>query len=224
MPQRVKPPFKGDGAWTSIPDWSDDLRETLRQFFPVAEREITEAEDPDHIWGDPAENFVDHVLASAWPGKSALHWLKWNSTKKELRAEKDSTLRSLQDALEKLRNLSPEFDRLLGFDADPAGCADALEALISHVEQAGVKVDQISVPRISQQQRSHLLEMTIEVLRALQLYGVPPAATADPVFGYESDAVRVLKAIGDELGCNLATTSWRDLVQDAKRRASDLIQ
>lgn len=220
---RKKNSFKGSGAGSRVKDWPDNLRETLRSFCPDAERKTDEEDDPDRIWTDvPGDDFVNHVLVAADTARSNLHWLERSSTKNELRAEQESTLKSLQDTLTKLRNLSPDLDRLLPMDAEPEACAEAVEALIPHFEQAGAKAEHVSVQRISQQQREVILEMVIDVLRELRQYGIAPAETADPVFGYESTAVKILQAIGDALGHDLKATTWRDLIGKAKDRAPDL--
>lgn len=229
----AKARFQGSGAWTQVPDFSDKLKARLRGFYPEPDA------DDDPIWGHPAEDFVNRILAAAWWAKSELDWQKYDCTKPELRAEQVNLLNLLREARGKLRSLSPDFDRLLGIEADPLGCADKIDALIGSVERAGSLIDtQPKAQKTVDKQHEVAVEMAVQVLRALKDYGITTAATAGTQLRmaditqaasveqqeshYLSKAVEILKAIGDDIELERTETTWRDIICAAKRVASDL--
>jgi hypothetical protein len=210
----AKARYTGDGTRSKTKDFSDALKVKLRGYYPNQQAET------DPTWGHPADVFVEHVLAAALSAVSELHWHQFTSTKQEIRAEQADLLKGLNDLHHKLQNLSPDFDRLLGIDADPLGCADKIGELIAHV--AGV--DQLpSASKPTEKQHLVMVEMAIRVLRVLKDYGIASAATGDAYFGYRSDAVEILKAIGDDVGMVRAALTWRDTIIEAKQSAPDLI-
>ncbi len=107
-----------------FPDFSDKLRESLRSYYPYQSAEA------DPTFGHPADQFVNSVLSAARPHRSKLFLEQFHSTKQELRAEQADLLKSLEGAHKKLRKLSRDLDNLLGFDADPLGCADTIQELM----------------------------------------------------------------------------------------------
>lgn len=213
----AKAKYKGDGSGMLIPDFSDSLKAKLRAFYPKQDA------DGDPEWGDSADSFVAHILSEAWQAKSELHWQNFESRKQEIRAEHADLSRALQDCEHKLRNLSPDFDRLLGFNADPLACADQIKAFIEHVVKAGEAIKHLSKrKRPYEKQHAVAVEMALCVLRALREYGIQPAATGDAYYGYKSDAVVILKLIGDDIGIRRDELTWRDTIIKAKQIASDL--
>ena len=63
------------------------------------------------------------------------------------------------------------------------------------------------------------VEMSVRVLRALKDYGIDPAATANSDLDTASAAVKILRAIGDDINLRLSPTTWRDVVAKAKKSA-----
>jgi hypothetical protein len=179
--------------------------------------------DACEIWGHPADDFVSHVLAEAQWAIAELHWQTLDITKPEIRAEQQDLLRLLNLAHDKLRNLSPDFDRLLGVYADPLGCADKIQSLILHVEHGGQRIEYLpGRKKPAEKQHYVAVEMAIRVLPVLKQNGISTAATCDVNFGYTSDAVRVLKAIGEDIGIFLSEVTWRDIIMEAKKDVADL--
>jgi hypothetical protein len=66
------------------------------------------------------------------------------------------------------------------------------------------------------------VELAIRVLRVLKEYGIKPAATGDAYWGYTSDAVEILKLIGDDIKLVRDELTWRDIIIKAKTSAPDL--
>ena len=210
--------YKGDGVGPSVPDFSDDLRTKLRSYCP----EWVKKEDS--IQGDPVADFVNHVLVAADQSVAMLHWQRYESTKSEIRAEQVDLLKTLRSTSKKLQNLSPDFERLLGVDADPLGCADAIDALAQLVADADQLIAKLPTSK-RQAEKDHevALLLAIDILRVLQnFYDIPAAATADPDLGIESDAVKILKAVGGDIRLVLAAVTWRDTILAAKKLAPDL--
>lgn len=226
--------YTGDGTWTPIKDFSEALEVKLRSYYPNQHAET------DPTWGHPADNFVAQVLAEARWAISELHFHQFVITKPEVRAEQSNLFKGLSDLHRKLRKLSPDFDRLLGIDADPLGCADKIKELLRHVEDAGQLIDKLPpAERQVETERRVMVEMAIRVLRVLKGYGIAPAATAgnylrmlditesngsssEDTSRYVSHAVEILKAIGDDIALPRSPETWRDAVIEAKRKEPDL--
>jgi hypothetical protein len=207
----AKPRYIGNGTGNKLSDFSIELRGKLREFYPDKNAE----EDP--VWGHPADTFVSHILNEAWWAKSELHWLFFEGTKAELRAEHNDLLSRVTELENRMRNISSDFDRLLGNDADPLGCAEKLAELARNIERAGNAIG--SMPRAKrpdEKQHYVAVELAIRVLNTLKGYGIKPAATGDAYFGYTSDAIRILKLIADDIKLILDELTWRDIVIEAK--------
>ena len=143
---RAKAQFKGDGAGSRTKDFSANLRATLRQLF------IDIVKEEDLGIDDSCDSFVEAVLTEARFAIDERHWLDYEITKQELRAEHSNLSRILASAQKKLRSkrkipslpkdlttlqhnlqhLSLEYERLLGVDADHLGCADKIGELLSN--------------------------------------------------------------------------------------------
>lgn len=213
----AKARYVGDGCGDPIPDFSDALKVDLRSFYPDHDAKV------DPVWGHPADDFVDQVLSEAWWAKSELHRQRFDTTRAEVRAEQADLLKVLQVCERKLRNLSPDVDRLLGVDADPRGCADQIALLIEHAARAGQAIEGLEKARKPNEKRHDVaIEMSLRVLRVLQQFGIRAAATGDSYFGYTSDAVKILKLIGDDIGIVRDELTWRDTIIKAKQQADDL--
>jgi hypothetical protein len=166
---------------------------------------------------------VEEILGEAWWAKSALHSQQFELTKAEVRASVGDLLKNLRAGEQKLRNLPPDLDRLLGAGADPLGCADQIALMVEKLTVASDLVEQMSKAKTpSEKQHAVAVELAILVLRVLQRYGIRPAATGDSVFAYTSKAITVLKLIGDDIGLVRDELTWRNTVISAKEKATDL--
>lgn len=213
----AKAKYIGEGDEEPIPNFSENLKQSLRKFYPDKNAEV------DSLWGHPADAFVEAVLSEAWWAKSTLHWQRFGITKAEVRAEQTDLLKVLRECENKLRHLSPGFFRILGVDADPLGCADLISLMIESTTTAAQAVDRMSKTRKPiEKQHDVVVELSVLVLRVLKKYGIRPAATGDCYFGYTSVAVKVLKLIGDDLGLVRDELTWRDAIIKAKEVAPDL--
>ena len=213
----TRAPYSGGRSDKTIEDFSDDLKNKIRDYYP--ENDV----EPDQRWGHPADVFVQAVLAEARFAIDELHWQKFDITKQELRAEQSDLLKVLTDANWKLRSLSPDFNRLLGVYADPLGCADRIIEMIRHVEGVLPLIKEMSIkPKPVDKQHHVAVEMAIRVLSVLKNYGIAPAATGDNYFGYTSDAVEILQAIGNDIGLSREALTWRDIIIEAKEATPDL--
>lgn len=232
----AKPPYHGNGCGTKLSDFSDELRQTLRSFDP---RQGTDTDPYTLAWGDPADAFVEAVLSEAWWAKSELHFSQFNSGRAEIRAEQADLLKRLRGVHDRLRRLSPDFDRLLGIDADPLGCADKIKELIGYVEAANPRIDQLPNGRKTADKEHNIaVELAIRVLGVVEQYGGDVAATAGTYWKliditeqcdsdveasrYVSPAVKILKAIGDDMGLVKAEATWRGIIGTARQAPSGL--
>ena len=207
--------YRGNGAGQIIDDFSQNLRDTLRNYYPNLEEETVP------VFGHPADEFVNILLGKAWRAKKALHWLKFSSTKGEIRAEHADLLKTLEKAQKNLRTLSIDFDRLLGVDADPLGCADKIGELIQKVRAAEKTIeclpDKRKAKKPEQKKREIAVNLAIDIIRILQTYGLSTGATVDE-YGHTSNVVNILKSIGDDIELDREVTTWKKIVIDANER------
>jgi len=210
----AKARYVGGGDEEPIPDFSEKLKNSLRAFYPNPQAEV------DPVWGHPAVAFVEALLGAAWEAKSALYWQRLEITKAELVAENADLLKVLQACAYKLQNLSPDHARILAVNADPRGCADTISLMIQAVAAATPAIEQLKKARKPiEKQYGVAVELSFLVLRVLQQYGIRSGANGDCYFEYASDAVKILKLIGDDLGLVRDNLTWRDLIIEAKRIA-----
>ena len=203
---RPKALYLGDGAGKMPRKFSDKLKKTIRDFYPNQDA------DTDPTFGHPADEFVNEVLAEVRWAADELISQKLAITKQDLRAELADLLNTLESAQEKLRNLSPDVDLILGIDADPLGVADSLDALITQVSAANTIIDeQQQKDRLIQIQHDIAVEMAFRVFHVLQASKVPVPTTSGSV------AMRILAAVGNEIGLRLADSTWLKIIAKAKK-------
>lgn len=76
--------------------------------------------------------------------------------------------------------------------------------------------------RIVEKQSDVAVELTVRVLRVLNMYGIPASATANPDVESYSVAVKVLKDIGDAVGLHNKLVTWRGIIIKAKKASPGL--
>lgn len=213
--------------------FSDELRTKLRSYYPQQN-----AESCQHF-SHPADTFVEYVLSAANNAAADMMWQEFNVTKQELRTEQKDMLKSLKDTQDKLRKLSPPFYRLLENGAAPLGVADSLEEIIRQIEATVPRIDALP-QKIHPDQEKHniAVEMASHVLPVLKANRIKISATYGSYTnkkditaqGYDgidssqyiSDAVKILKAIGDDIGLDLVENTWRDIISQVKKSSPDL--
>lgn len=223
---RPKAKFNG-GLYTEAHTFSEDTRAKLRALYP-------QESDTCPVFGHPADEFVEVLLRDGHWLAAELGAIKAFLTKQEALAECDALLKDLRGAHMKLRNLSFDFDRFLGPDADPTGCADSILQMIEYAELAQSTIRQKKEParKPSEWRHRSAVDFSGRIAYTLQNYGIQASATASRYlrainitedFGkedtseYVSDAVKILKIIADDVGLNLAESTWRDTLAEATR-------
>jgi hypothetical protein len=99
----------------------------------------------------------------------------------------------------------------------------AIHTMAQHADAAAEVVAEMSKSRkLQDRQSAVIVESTIRILRVLKQYQIPAAATGDSYFPYTSNAVRILKLIGDDLGLVRSKLTWRDIISEVKEQAPDL--
>ena len=150
-------------------------------------------------------------------------WLLRRRTNEELRVERDDLLQTLNKAVICLSTVSRDLDILFGVDADVLGTRDMIKVLIPHIEDSKTKIANLPKAKTPKDaNHSAAVEMAIRALRVLKAEGGTTAATANKGDGYISDAVKILKIIGDELNLCLDETTWKKVIIKAKKSACDL--
>lgn len=217
----AKARYTGDGSKIRLENFSKKLKGTLRSYYPRGNVETNTA-DENFVSEDPAGDFIGALLVEARWASEELEWQRLDSTKAELRAVQSDLFQLLEDAHDKLRNLPADFERLLSMEADPLGCADKIGELMEYVEAVAPAIDKLP-PRERPAIKQHkvAVEMTVRVMRVLQDYGIKVSASGDTTFGYTSEAIQILKALGDEISLVRDPITWRDILIEAKKSVPD---
>ena len=218
----AKPRYDGDGSWKfrqlSKAEWDElgtKIRLKLRPYYPDQNATV----DPN--LGHPADEWANILLSEAESAVSTILWHHRRCTSAELRAEQADVAAVLKKAENCLSHLSHDFDVMLGVDADVLGCRDKLRELIHRVEAAKAAIAQLPrATKLADAQADACVEMAIRVLSAWKERGGSMAATADSDVGRASDAVKILKILGDGLGLRIAERTWVTHITEAKRQIS----
>ena len=220
----AKPAYDSDGSWKyrqfAPAEWESltkRLQAKLRPFYP--DKSATD----DETFGHPADGWSNYLLNECESAVSMMLWLRRRRTNEELRAEREDLLRTLNKALNSLSTVSHDLDILFGGDADLLGVCDKIKELIQPIEASEAKIANLpkaTTPKDAN--HSAAVKMAIRALRILKGEGGTVAATADKDLNYISEAVQILKIIGDELGLKLDETTWKKAIIKAKKAAPDL--
>lgn len=221
---RAKPAYDTDGSWKhrvfDPPEWELLKKRLLIKLMPFYPDKSAE-EDP--TFGHPAVGWTNYLLSESWSAVSVTLRILRRRTNEELRVERDDLLQTLNKAVVCLSTVSRDLDIMFGTDADVLGTRDKINALIPHIEDSKTKIANLpKAKKLRDANHFAAVEMAIRVLRVLKAKGGTTAATADKDLGYISDAVKILKIIGDELNLCLDETTWKKVIIKAKKSASDL--
>lgn len=223
-----KPPYKGDGAWSKTRDFSDNLKQKLKEFYPLNDGQDLIFGAPTHSDDDnstKSDEFVEAILSEASFALEELHWIKFDIIKEEIRKEREDLLKHLKRTHQRLVSLSPAFERLLGIDADPPGCAGEIQQLINHVEQTEQQINKLPrAKKPAEKEYDIELEMAIRVLRKANDYGIEISGSDHYETGQVTTAVRILKLIGDDIVLRRHERVWSKIVAEAVKLAPDLIK
>ncbi|MBI3919003.1 MAG: hypothetical protein HY322_18580 [Betaproteobacteria bacterium] len=185
---------------------SKDLQEKLFRFYP------DKSATTDPTFGHPANAWANGLRDEAWSAISLMLSLRLRTPREQLKIEHLSLLKSLKASFTKLDHLSRDLDGLLGVGADVSGCRDKLKELIPRVDAAGDAISRLpNARKMRAAQHEAAIEMAIVVLRDLKNMGISTAATES------SDAVKILKIIGDCLDLVLTPLTWKDIIIKAKK-------
>lgn len=197
-------------------EFSDSFKASIHTMYPVNNAEVCP------YFGHPADDFVNAILSEVRFATDELDALSRRLVKQDLIAERDAVRSTLTSAHDKLRTLSPDFDALLGVDAAPLGLADRLDAFLRRIDTVVIE-EFAPVPNAKDVRSNIAHELAIRVLRVAKEYGMEKiSATADAVFGYTSDAVRLLVIIGNEIGINYVSGTWKNIIADILKEDPDL--
>jgi hypothetical protein len=199
--------------------FSDAFKQSLTSFFPG--EDLVEAND-----------FVNEIVGEARSAQSDLDEINLRLKKADLLAEIIDLLDSLNETRNKLRRLSPDLDRLIDMDPDPATAADALDSIAAAAEEAQKRIKSLpkakpktpnAAPTVSELRRELAMETAIRVLRVAKCHGMRISASgrtdAPETFSPPS---RLMKQIGDTIGLRYEVSTWRNIVGAAMKRAGDL--
>ena len=126
---RKKARYTGSGAWTIPADFSDKLRAKLKTYFPDNLEEF----DAEVCGGAVA--FAEHVLVEARRALDKMHWLQYEITKMERRAELEGLQRSLSYAMWMALATSAKTQKIVRrtFTATLPSCVGSLRRRMSYL-------------------------------------------------------------------------------------------
>lgn len=172
-----------------------------------------------------ADAFVSALLSEVQWAISQYDFYKRELTKQQIEAEQKDILKHLQSLHIRLEKMSPDLDRLLPCSAEQLACSKSIENLIGHMEEAGRLIAQLPNRRkLSEKQHALAVGITTSALPVLNHFGVSVAATSNDYSKGASDAVQILKAIGEDIGLRYNEKTWRDLISEAKSQSRNLVE
>jgi len=218
----AKPPYDKDGT-KKYRSYTDDERAILQKkvqcelkgFYPDKNAETCD------YFGHPADAWANSLFITAYDAIVTTHSHYKRPTNEELKAEHQDILTTLKKTESSLQNMSDDlrvlFDTNTG-DTVRYACLDKIKALIQHIEPIKKKIPKL--PRAMTQRKAEhqaALEMTARVSHILEDVGIPMSATADPDLERYSDAVKILKILGENLGLWHEETTWKDTINQSKK-------
>lgn len=230
---REKARYVGDGAGKVVDQFEpfvwDALRKHYRPYFNREQvgvaREVAEGfDDPAWREAEAADEFISELLAASYPLKVELRQFKESALKKgELKAERADLLKSLEAAREKLetlrmklRSVSEDLNRVLGFDTAVLDTADCLEVLEATLKAAGDRLDAAEDRPRARVFSCRIANELIEVVSAVDLE-IKGSASAPQV----RPSLSVLKCIGDAIGLHLTLKTWANRISELRSEQVD---
>lgn len=155
-----------------------------------------------------------------------------NKIKRTPNAARDDS--GLVDLARDLRRISLDLDKLLPVGADPRGCATILDGYGSGVASAEAAIKALDLMHAQVTEAGKGLRMIPEklkdnevhhyiavwlaesVLPVLERNGIATSDYASDRRGRGTNAVNVLKAIGDGVGICFEPSTWRNVISEAK--------
>ena len=235
---RAKPPYKSHPPPTTH-IFSDELKAKLRSYCPEKYAVTVDQEEHEQStkslkyferFSNGADVFVEEILNEARWVPEARKSIKFRLTKEELKIEHAGLRRILNEVLSaenKIRNISAPLDNLLGADADPTECANALAGISTAVRNLLNAVENADPVNKSPEElpssktpamRNKFIakEFVLRILRVLYRYEIEPRATGASDLGYASPAVQILTLVGESVGLHFGLTAWRRLITNFK--------
>lgn len=244
---REKPKYSGRLLEENAKDWigiknEKELRRELRREIRIELRKLYPADTGDETfdWDPSVDAFVAELLTDARQAAGELFCMGEESTKGETRAELRDLLKSVGEARinlvaaeQNFRRLSPALDRCLDINTSPLdhaqrllACIEIMTTTLDYLKQASPKVERLpQAEKNNQKEHGVIVEMTINVLRTLIKYGIPPSAYAsESISGCQSGAVTILELIGKHINHDKEPTTWRETISEAKKQIPELRQ
>jgi hypothetical protein len=171
----------------------------------------------------PEDCFVDDVLRAAEWARDQLDLEASALPRPDVEAELLQLQVLLETVVTKLRTLSRDVLNLLSIDLDPVDCADRNERCQVCIREASTKTKSLDTKMQAHRARAMIAhELAIRVLRVAHGYGMKIAASGSDGSGtYVSDAIKLLKLVGDHIGIKRQLLTWRGIVAKVKAEATE---
>lgn len=205
---RPKARFNGSQKSGRVKELTDNELQRLRDLWP-------HGGIASEVWGHPSDQFAESLTAVVQEVRAQRLQDRAAVTKEDACAELRKVAQQLREAEQMLRTLSPDVDVLLGVEADPFGCADTINVLLSrfqHAEDACVKM--YSMLSSAERDKRLALDICVQVAEVLKDHGINVAATAVVDFAQQSQAVTACVVVGELSGICRSPATWRDLLAE----------
>ena len=187
------------------------VQEKLRPLYP--DQNATAAPPFEH----PADTWATELLNVAHDAISDMQSRWRRLTNEQLRKEQADVLKRLKKADECLSNLSDDLANIVGRNVDVVGCSEEIRKLIPGIEAASAKIAKLAKAKRKQDvENVAAIYMAVRILPMLMRDGITASATVNESYGRISNAIKILKFIGDALGIKLGEETWKKVILEAK--------
>jgi hypothetical protein len=144
---RAKPAYDTDGSWKSK-DFSPEEWDAITVALQQKLRPYSPDENPpvDEIFGHPADEFANVLLAAAVSGSTAMLYIRRRLTNEQLRAELKDLLRKLERAEKGLSRLAIDSGINVGSKVTVRACIRHLTICVEFLGKASLDLNSLLDP------------------------------------------------------------------------------
>lgn len=178
----------------------------LKPYFPG-----DDTKDP--TFGEPSAEWAAVLINIANDELSLMLGWGLKLTNAEMQAELSGVMGALEKAQDRLGRLSLGLDVMLGADVDVIEYRDKIGELLEKFRPIEAMIPRRPrVRRVNEVRFAAAKRMAVYVLRRLHEDGIKVSSTVDEYHGTVSDAVKILKILGDALSVPLSERTWKKAI------------
>jgi hypothetical protein len=210
----------GESLKRPLKQHSDKIRERLRDFYMangLSEQIANDSEEFDEAFSkaagiDSAGEFANRIFAATDWAASMIQQMAEEINNEVLEAEYNELLRTLENASEKLKKISPRLDQLIHPNAEPENVAYQIEKIVDYIKTAKPFIEEMQRAKRPEQMKIPIaVEMIKQIFGVLEEYGFDPTAKEN-----QSKIVKILQPIGTEICLDYDPQTWKRRIREAK--------